>query len=499
MMVRLKQNPASVFGILGVYFLAQICVRLLLPHSLELDESAQIFYAQWPSLGYDTQPPFYNWVQTAVLTVVGTSVFSLALVKNTFLFLTYLFFGLAAMRMVRSKELAVVAVFGILTIPQLVFESQRDLTHSVAAVFASALFIFALVSTLDRPSWKSYAVLGLSVGIGFLSKYNFALLPAAAFLAVLFDTEFRRRLIDLRILIAALVASLVILPHALWLLNHLDLATQGTLNKLEGAGTSSKLLQIATGTASLFGALLGFAGLTFSIFLILYGRKLQETLGLDNRWSLLLGRIMLAAIGLLLLLILITDSTNIKDRWLSPIFPVLALYFATKLDQLDSRETSLLARIWPLAKFILVAMPLVMLLRVPAHGWLGDYTKLNLNYDAALQEASRHAPVEPTVILASDVHLAGNLRLLKPNTQVVVNGYRALTGPIERRESTLVLVMWRAQKESDMPDSARSWLAAAGEPRSYTGQTVAVPYNYGRDGDTFMFGYAFVWIDPKAP
>ena len=67
MIARLKDRPALVFWILAAYFVIQLSVRLLLPHSLELDEAQQIFYAQWTAVGYDTQPPFYNWVQTAIL------------------------------------------------------------------------------------------------------------------------------------------------------------------------------------------------------------------------------------------------------------------------------------------------------------------------------------------------------------------------------------------------------------------------------------------------
>lgn len=496
MITRLKNSPSLVFWILGGYFLTQLCVRLLIPHSLELDESAQVFYAQWPAFGYDTQPPFYNWVQTALFQALGTHLFALAFLKNVILFLTYLFLGLAAMRMVRSKELAVVAVLGLLTFPQLVFESQRDLTHSVAAVFASALFIYALIRTLDTPSWYSYALLGFATGIGLISKYNFALLPAAAFLAVVIDPEFRKRLFDLRILVAAIVGLLVILPHALWLLDHLDLATQGTINKLEGQDVTSKWAQVALGTISLAGALIGFAGLTFLTFLLLYPRSLSQTIRRNNRWSLLLGRIMLCALALLLVLILVSDSTNIKDRWLSPIFLILPLYLATKLDQLDIEIEPYLSRMWSLAKVILICMPLVMLVRIPAHGWFGDYTKLNTDYGAALSEILQRVEEQPMTILASDVHLAGNLRILRPDLPVLIAGYSQLIGDTRISTSTPLLVVWRVGKTEDMPGSLGKWIERIGVPRPYTSGKVSVPYNFGRPGDASTFGYALVRIDP---
>ncbi len=498
MFTRLKERPDLVFWILGAYFLTQLCVRLLIPHSLELDESAQIFYAQWLALGYDTQPPFYNWVQTGFLKVLGTNVFALALLKNTILFLTFLFFGLAARQILRSKELMVVAVLGLLTFPQLVYESQRDLTHSVAAIFASALFIYALVMTLDRPSARAYALLGLATGIGMLSKYNFALLPAATLVAVLFDPAFRKRLIDPRILISAIVGIIVIMPHAAWLVDNLDMATQGTLNKLEANTASGKWMQIIIGVTSLFGALVGFAGVTALVFGLLYPRSLRQAARSDNRWSLLLARIMMAAVGLLILLVIFSDTTNIKDRWLSPIFLLLPLYLATKLDQLDTEVEPRLSRIWSVAKIILIVMPLVMLIRIPAHGWFGDYTKLNVDYQTGLTEILKRVPDQPAVILAGDVHFAGNLRFLRPDLPVLVNGYRQLIGDTRFTDATPVLVIWRGQKRDSMPEALENWLKRSGQPRPYTSDKLSVPYNFGRDGDAFLFGYALVWVDPSA-
>ncbi len=43
------------------------------PASLELDEGQQLFLAQWLATGYDTQPPFYNWLQYGVVQIFGST------------------------------------------------------------------------------------------------------------------------------------------------------------------------------------------------------------------------------------------------------------------------------------------------------------------------------------------------------------------------------------------------------------------------------------------
>lgn len=498
MLSRLKRTPDLIFAVLGLYFLAQLCVRMLLPHSLELDESAQIIYAQWPALGYDTQPPFYNWIQAGVMAVFGSNLFSLALLKNVLLFGTFALYASAGMTILRSKELAVAAALGLLTFPQISFESQRDLTHSVAVVFSACLFIYALVATLSAPSGRRYALIGLSVGIGMLSKYNFLILPTAAFLAVLPDREFRCRLFDWRLLIAIGVATLIFLPHAVWLLQNLDLATQGTLDKLSGGEPTSKLMQVLLGLGSLAGALVGFGGITILVFAVVYRRSLLKSLPEHSRWSGLLGRMMLAALALLVLLVLVTDSSNIKDRWLSPIFILLPLYLATKFDHPSIDDGRHLDRFWPVARFLLIVLPLVMLFRVPIQGWTGTYTKLNVDYPTALTEAMADMPAAPDFILASDVHLAGNLKLNTGDLTVYAPAYERLVGEVPHDRQRPILVIWRDNETGtrEIPAQMTAWLSRFGAIDTVEPRRLAVPYNYGRSGDAYRFAYAYVW--PKA-
>jgi 4-amino-4-deoxy-L-arabinose transferase-like glycosyltransferase len=450
-------------------------------------------------MGYDTQPPFYNWVQAGVIAVLGSNLFSLVLLKNLLLFGTFALYAAAGMVVVRSKELAVLAALGLMTFPQISYESQRDLTHSVAVVFAACLFLYALVSTLSAPNRWRYALLGLSVGIGMLSKYNFLILPAAAFFAVLPEKEFRNRLFDWRLLISIGVAALVVMPHVVWLLQHLDLATQGTIRKLSGSETSSKFMQVVTGLGSLGGALIGFGGLTALVFALTYRQRLLKALPEQNRWSGLLGRMMLAAIALLFLLVLVTDSTNIKDRWLSPIFIVLPLYLATKLDHPSVDDGRLLDRFWPLARFLLVVLPVVMLLRIPLHGLTGNYTKLNVDFETALTTVLADKPAEPDFILAQEVHLAGNMKLNAGSMPVYVPGYKALIGDVAHAADKPILVMWRDKGRGDpaMPKTMANWLSRFGSLGPVEPRRIEVPYNYGRAGEVSYFVYAYVW--PKQP
>ncbi len=185
--------PATLF--LGAYFLLSIAVRLILPNALTLDEAEQTLFSQYWLAGYGPQPPFYNWVQNAFVSVIGISLFSLTLPKFLMLLLCYVFYGLAARELDARPGFTAMAMLSLLTLPQLSYMPQQDLTHTVAALMATSLFLYGLLRTLNRGDWQGYVVLGLAMGIGTISKYNFVLLPASAIIAVFCDREWRGRLL----------------------------------------------------------------------------------------------------------------------------------------------------------------------------------------------------------------------------------------------------------------------------------------------------------------
>ena len=141
-------------------------------------KASSFFSRQWLAVGYDSQPPFYNWLQYGIIQLLGSSVLALAVLKNLMLFLSYLLFGLTAHAIIRDRVLAVIATLALITFPHISYEAQRDLSHTVALLFAACMFFFFFVRALQRPTVVNYAMAGVSIGIGILSKYNFVLLAA---------------------------------------------------------------------------------------------------------------------------------------------------------------------------------------------------------------------------------------------------------------------------------------------------------------------------------
>lgn len=497
MIDRLARKPATLYVLLAAYFALNAVLRLASPASLELDEGQQLYFAQWFSLGYGPQPPLYNWLQYGVVQVFGNSVAALTLLKNAMLFLSFALFGLTAQSVLRNSALAVMATLGLFTMPQISYEAQRDLTHTVALLFTACLFLYALVRAIERPTLFNYALTGLAIGLGMLSKYNFILLPAAAFLALASDRDFRARLLDPRLLATAAIAVIVFAPHGWWLFDHLTEASRSTLGKMDG--DVSNIAGRFKGALSLLGAIAVISLPPLAVFLLAFGGALRRAWAAESRWTRLLGRILIAAIALLFLVVLSGAATQIKSRWLVALFFLLPLYLAAKMEALGEPAPSGALRRFAIPVIaVMVLVPLTLFGR-PLLAAFGQYGKQNVPYGPAIAEILKSRPDTPSLILASDQQLAGNARLNAPAVPVLAPADDGLDLEFAWNDAQPVLAIWRNRREGapapDMPDNLGRWLSdrlgVASDPEVVD---VALPYHYGRQGDAYHFSYA--WIYP---
>ncbi len=497
MIDRIMRQNRTLLLLLAGYFMVNLLLRLALPASLELDEGQQLFLAQKLSFGYDSQPPFYNWLQYGFVQLFGNNVLALALLKNLLLFLTYLFFGLTANLLLDDRRLAAVATLGLITIPQISFEAQRDLSHTVAVLFAACLFMYGFMKTLKQPSAWTYALTGLATGIGVLSKYNFALLPIAALLAVLPDRDFRRRLADWRLLLTIAVSVAIVLPHGLWFLDHVGLATQRTLGKLV-AHESSRLHQIVEGLIALAGAIVAFFLPTLLVFWIAFGRSLGRAWKASSPSSRLIGRMFVIEAIALAALVLFAGAVDIKPRWLVPFFVTLPLYLCLKIEASGATPEPAPRRFGMVALAIMTLVALALFARIPILGALGRYEKQNVPYGPAIEAILGAGKNRPSLVAVTDQQLSGNFRLHASDIPAAVPGFERLQPAYAFDMTHPVLLVWRDKGKAvaALPDGLATWLKAQPQLMGIEPVThdIALPYHYGRAGDAYHFSYA--WLYP---
>ncbi|MBB4190512.1 4-amino-4-deoxy-L-arabinose transferase-like glycosyltransferase [Rhizobium aethiopicum] len=480
-----------IFILLAAYFVLQIGVRLATSHSLDLDEAEQAFRSQWLAAGYGPQPPFYNWLQYAVFQFAGVSLAALSVVKNLLLFTSYLLYGLTARLVLRDKALVAIATLGLLTIPQMVFEMQRDLTHTVAVFFSASIFFYGFVRSLKQPSLASYLIAGIGIGFGLLAKYNFAILPAAALIAALADARLRPRIFDRRLALTAVVALVIILPHLFWLKDNLHFATARTLEKMTASGHASYSMQVAMGIGSLALSVISFAGLTVAVFAIVFGKKLRAAFAARSEWTGLLERMMLVFVIGILFLIVFGGAAGIKDRWLVPMLFIVPLYLCLKIEAAGAETDEAFRRFMPVVAIIMIGVPAALYGSVAAARFTGHYERLNRPYATMLGNLRQQA--EPAAILAGDSLLAGNLRQDIPGVPVLSVDYPGFHPDLTGRRPLLLvwLIPPNGGSEALPPDMAQ-WLQGNLGASAPGMSVIDVPYFYGRGKDSYRFGYAWI-------
>lgn len=491
----LERSGRAVLALLAGYFVLHVVLRLLTPSSLELDEGEQLFFSQSLSLLYDSQPPFYNWLQYGAIHVFGVSVTALIVLKNLLLFLCYLLLWRTADLMLRDKGLAAIAALGLITINQVSFEAQRDLTHTVAALFSACLFLYAFILTLKAPSSWSYALTGLAAGIGMLSKYNFLLLPVGALIAILPSQDFRSRLFDWRILLTIIIGAVVVGPHGWQFIHHVDIATNRTIGKLVST-EENWAVQVAKGLGALALALVAFWVPPLLIFWLAFGRRLNAAFAASNPMSRLIGRMWIAIVVMLVLIVLFAGATDIRPRWLVPIFFPLPLWLCLKIEAAGPVADDALRRYRRIAGAIMAAILLILGLRAPVMGALGLYERPNVPYQPAISAVLASGP-RPSLIVAADQQLAGNVRLSAADIPVADPRYPHLQPPYTASAAHPVLLIWRDKGEAvpDLPAELSGWLRTqpALDITKIVTQTIARPYYYSRSGDMYSFSYAWVY------
>jgi 4-amino-4-deoxy-L-arabinose transferase-like glycosyltransferase len=484
----------SASTLLAIYFLLNIALRAALPHSLELDEAEQTFYSQYLLAGYGPQPPFYNWLQYAIMSVAGPSIWALSIPKNLLLFLCYVFYGLAAREVLKGAVLQAAAMLALITLPQVSYMAQQDLTHTVALLCATSLFLFGFFRTLERPSVLSYLVLGIATGIGVISKYNFALMPFIAIAAAIPDREWRRRIFDWRILPAFIAALAITLPHLLWLYGNIELASSGTLSKMIDGGEGNGVFQAAEGLLSLVIAIVAFAALPLAVFAAAFRRNFLRALSAGDRWTRLMERMIIISLVAIVVVILVTGATHIRERWLDPFLLVLPLYFFRKLEMAGGDLSLGLKRFLSAVPVLMALVMVALAARVAGAEYIGSYTKLNIPFaDFARTVTNKQ---RPALIIASDRHVGGNLRLQLPDVPVMISGFPSPGIPADAITERPLLVVWRGRTPMDapMPTGLSNWLKNSGIEADEIG-SLALPYHFGKSGDTFALGYA--WLERK--
>ena len=477
------------------YFLIHVAIRVIVSPSLDYDESEQVFLSQWLALGYNSQPPLYTWILMAMFQVTGPSVFALALLKNSLLLGTYLLsFGLVR-QVTGDKKAAIVAALGLITMPQIGYESHRDLSHTVAVTMTTLGLFYVIVLLAKRQTLAKYITLGAIVGAGLMCKYNFAMTIVATILAAFSVSGFRRCLVDKRLVVSILVAAAIIAPHMIWMATHGDLVSGKTMGQLTSERTHSWIGNVLTGTKALGVTTLGCGGLSIAIFSACFGRTLfrhtkSETKASEFQLDVarLLERFALLIGLLLLLMVLSGHAVAFKNRWLQPFFSLLPAYLTVRLLSVPRIDIKAANRLCWASTVLMVAFSVAIAFRPVTAGYRQKYSWLNIPYATFVQQSQLGNAPNPTLVIAPDMRMAGNMCIQFPHALVLSADHGHLEQHSRKADTQRVLLVTDLdddEAKATLRQYAKAYLGSG----EFEFELAEVPFHHGLPGDQKEFFY----------
>jgi 4-amino-4-deoxy-L-arabinose transferase-like glycosyltransferase len=452
MLTRLFARPGDTLALLAGYFLLQLILRQVVGGGLELDEAEQLILGQRLQVGYSAQPPLYTWLQIGVFQLFGHTLYALSLLKNLLLFATYLTVYFAARQVCPDARSAALASLSLLLIPEIGWESQRDLTHSVLATTLAAVTLWLVLGlAAGKDTWPRYLLLGLLLGLGILSKPNY-LLFAVALLLALVSLE-RRLLLRPALLLTLGVAALVAGPYLIWLRDSIPVAT-ASVHKFHAAGAWNPAAT-AEGLLSVVRAMLAFAGPLLVVYLLVF-RRLPQRLIADaeprqRRLRQLLLRTLWIVFAILVLLVLVSGAGQFKDRWLLPLLFFLPVVLFAAGPGGEGRARHYQA--------VLLALLLLIPAALAARVWLapitGQYTKPHFPGELLAASVQQLVP-DASLVIAENSLIAGNLKQHLPRVLV---SFPPVDFPLRQLAGGgQVAVIWDLKNGPEMPQPLREYV-----------------------------------------
>lgn len=205
----------------GSIILAVTLLRLILlpmyQTSLGPDEAQYWFWGQTLDWGYYSKPPMIAWAIALPTAVFGDHVWSVRFLSPILIGGTAWLLFLTARRLYGDRPAIWTALLWLL-LPAVML-GATIMSTDIPLLFFWSLGLFALVGlagSLKENEIEWALLLGVSIGLGFLSKYAMLYFLLGWGLALALSPEARKTLRPLPLVVVAVVATLIFLPNILW-------------------------------------------------------------------------------------------------------------------------------------------------------------------------------------------------------------------------------------------------------------------------------------------
>jgi 4-amino-4-deoxy-L-arabinose transferase-like glycosyltransferase len=313
-------------------------------HSLPLDATEQIAWGHQWQWGYYKHPFLPSWLAEFSWRWFGDAgVYGLSQIA---ILITLLFVFLLGKRLLGTER---AALGTLLTLGVYYFIwPTNEWNNNIAQMpfWAAAVYFFhrALDAQPAHQSYQNWALTGLALGLGMLSKYSTAVLVVVLFLYLLYHPMQRKQLVTGAPWVGGLVLLLVFAPNAIWLVQHhflpltyaLDRAGDGTNGFWHNGMLALRYLVVQLLDHLPLLIILALAGLLARRF---WSWQASPTESQRFLWFIGLGPTLLVVLGAM------GTQSELRDMWGTPMWNLSGLIVAAYLLPLSAQHSARLLRV----------------------------------------------------------------------------------------------------------------------------------------------------------
>ena len=159
------------------------------------DEAQYWLWSKDIDFGYFSKPPFLSWIIRVYTEILGSSFVSLKLLPSfVYLLIAWSIYNLLINSGLNKKD-SFAGCLIFLFIPAVSFSSFIISTDLFLLLFWT-LSLNELIKINSEQGLKNFILLGIFLGLGFLSKYAAIYFVICLFVLILFDKRFRKIFLD---------------------------------------------------------------------------------------------------------------------------------------------------------------------------------------------------------------------------------------------------------------------------------------------------------------
>ena len=493
----LSSTPGFVLCV-GLYMLWLFAFRGFLFPAASGDDAEQLLFSQSFAWGYDLRnPPLYTWGVIASQQIFGVTIHSVAFVKFTAMFLMYLFLRQGALGVLGEGRLASIAALSPLALYLVAWDSVMNYSQTVLVAAMYPATFCALLRLDAKPTLASYAILGIAVGIGLMSKYTYALFILSLLAAAMTDRALRARLVNPRALLAIAIAALIVLPHLIWYLDNTAAFTALVQSKFTFARGPDALPTPILGLGAVITAFFNASAPLIFLLPLFFWRGFAPLRGAtapSARYRRIIGASLIIMTGAIVVLVLGAEVTRLRTHYMV-MFILFPIYFFARVQAAGVSGA-------PFARYagLLTALAVIVGAAVPAI-YLAEPLRcrrctLMVPY-GAFAERLREAGFTRGKVISwyLPVFLSGNLRVHFPDSAVASAKYPVYDPPGLKAPGQC-LVIWERKRHSGVKpkllDEARKRLGAVITGDEPVGEITLALSPARKD----KFQYAFMLVPP---